>query len=305
MERFLGFPPNYSAHGAQLDYLTGLVHWLMLVLFVGWGAFFLFTLFRFRKGRNPVASYEGAKSHFSTYGEAAVALIEAVLLVGFAVPIWAKRVGTVPTESQATVVRVVAQQFAWNVQYPGADGVFGRTDPKFINAESNPLGLDPDDPAGKDDIVTLNQLHLPVGKPALVKLTSKDVIHSFFLPYMRVKQDAIPGMMIPIYFTPTTVTPPEAQFPGCAANHTCWEIACAQLCGPSHYRMRGYYSIDSPADYDKWLKDNAPKVAAAPAAAPVAPATPGGAATPASPSTTAPPAASEAKPPAAAEKTTP
>lgn len=304
MERWLGFPPNYSAHGAQLDYLTGLVHWLMLVLFVGWGAFFLFTLFRFRKGRNPVASYEGAKGHFSTYGEAAIALIEAVLLVGFAVPIWAKRVSDVPNESQATVVRVVAQQFAWNVQYPGADGAFGRTDPKYINAESNPLGLDPDDPAGKDDIVTLNQLHLPVGKPALIKLSSKDVIHSFFLPYMRVKQDAVPGMVIPIYFTPTAVTPPEAQFPGCAANHTCWEIACAQLCGPSHYRMRGYYSIDSQADYDKWLRDNAPKVAAAPAAA-AAPATPGGATTPASPSTTAPPAASEAKPPAAAEKTTP
>jgi cytochrome c oxidase subunit 2 len=302
MERYLGLPLNASAHGAQLDYLTGIVHWLMLVLFVGWGAFFLYTLFRFRKGRNPVASYEGARSHFSTYGEAAIAVIEAILLVGFAVPIWAKRVGDVPREDQATVVKVVAQQFAWNVQYPGADGVFGRTDPQLINAESNPLGLDPNDPHGKDDIVTLNQIHLPVGKPALIKLSSKDVIHSFFLPYMRVKQDAIPGMVIPIYFTPTMVTPAEAQFPGCAANHTCWEIACAQLCGPSHYRMRGYYSIDSQADYDKWLKDNAPKVAAAPAPAAAAPATPGGAATPASPSTTAPPAASTAKPPAPAAK---
>src|SRR4029078_1597458 len=104
------------------------------------------------------------------------------------------------------VVRVLRRHFAWKVQYPGADGVFGRPDPKYINAESNPIGLDPDDPAGKDDIVTLKQIHLPVGKPGLIKLTSKDVIHSFFLPYMRVKQDAIPGMMIPIYFTPTTVT---------------------------------------------------------------------------------------------------
>src|SRR3954447_9261284 len=122
MEKFLGLPLNASAHGAQLDSLNAIVHWLMLVLFVGWGAFFLFTLFRFRKGRNPVASYEGAKGHFSTYGEAAIALIEAVLLAGFAVPIWAKRVDAVPRADQATVVRVVAQQFAWNVQYPGADG---------------------------------------------------------------------------------------------------------------------------------------------------------------------------------------
>src|SRR5262245_39126616 len=139
MEKYLGLPLNASAHGAQLDYVTGLVHWVMLVLFVGWGLFFLFTLIRFRRGRNPVARYEGAKSHFSTYGEAAVALVEAILLVGFAVPIWAKRVSDVPREDQATVVRVVAQQFAWNVQYPGADGVFGRTDPQFINAENNPL----------------------------------------------------------------------------------------------------------------------------------------------------------------------
>jgi len=284
MERYLGLPLNASAHGQQLDYLTGIIHWLMLVLFVGWGLFFLYTLVRFRKGRNPVASHDGAKGHFSTYGEAAIAVIEAVLLVGFAVPIWAKRVNEVPREDQATVIRVVAQQFAWNAQYAGADGVFGRTDPKFINAENNPLGLDPDDPAGKDDIVTLNQLHLPVGKPVLIKLTSKDVIHSFSLPYMRIKQDAIPGMVIPVYFTPIEVTPPASQFPACAANHTCWEIACAQLCGASHYRMRGYYTIDTQADYEKWLKDNAPaKPAAAPvpAAAPAAAATPAPAATPA------------------------
>jgi len=281
MEKLLGLPLDASAHGAQLDSLTAIVHWLMLVLFVGWGLFFLFTLIRFRRGRNPVASYEGAKSHFSTYGEAAVALVEAILLVGFAVPIWAKRVSDVPREDQSTVVRVVAQQFAWNAQYAGADGIFGRTDPKFINAENNPLGIDPDDPAGKDDIVTLNQIHLPVGKPALIKLSSKDVIHSFFLPYMRVKQDAIPGMVIPVYFTPTMVTPAESQFPGCAANHTCWEIACAQLCGASHYRMRGYLTIDDQAGYEKWLKDNAPAkpAAATPAAAPAATSTP--AATPA------------------------
>src|SRR6476659_3445777 len=102
MEKYLGLPIDASTHGAQLDYLTGLVHWLMLLLFVGWGAFFLYTLFRFRKGKNPVASYEGAKGHFSTYGEAAIALIEAVLLAGFAVPILAKLVEAVPRADQAT-----------------------------------------------------------------------------------------------------------------------------------------------------------------------------------------------------------
>jgi cytochrome c oxidase subunit 2 len=266
MEKFLGFPLNASTHGAQLDYITGLVHWLMLVLFVGWGLFFLYTLVRFRRGKNPVASYEGAKGHFSTYGEAAIALIEVILLVGFAVPIWAKRVSQVPKPSEATTVRVIAQQFAWNVQYPGPDGVFGRV---RSSEDGSTIELDPSDSAGKDDILTLNQLHLPVGKTALIELTSRDVIHSFFLPYMRVKQDAIPGITIPVYFTPNLVTPAASQFPECAVKHECWEIACAQLCGASHYRMRGYMTIDTPESYAKWLSDNAPKpaVPATPAAA--------------------------------------
>src|SRR6185295_4052453 len=124
MWRNLGLPPDYSTHGAQLDYMTGLVHWLMLILFAGWGAFFLYTLIRFRAGRNPVASYAGARSHFSTYGEAGSAVVEAILLVGFAVPVWAKRVAAPPPESQSVVLRVVAEQFAWNVHYPGKDGEF-------------------------------------------------------------------------------------------------------------------------------------------------------------------------------------
>jgi cytochrome c oxidase subunit II len=268
METHYGLPLNLpvgaSAHAAQLDNLTAIVHWFMIVLFVGWGIFFVYSLFRFRKGRNPVASYEGAKGHFSTYGEAAVVLVEVILLVAFAVPIWAARVGTVPDEQNAVRVRIVAEQFAWNAQYPGADGVFGRTDSKLVTAGMNPLGLDPSDPAGKDDIITLNQLHLPVGRKVLIDLSSKDVIHSLFLPQMRVKQDAIPGQTIPIWFEPTMVTPAESSLPGCAATKTCWEIACAQLCGITHYRMRGFYQIHDAAGYEQWLTENAPKVAALP-----------------------------------------
>lgn len=282
----LNFPPDASLHGPELDKLTAIVHWFMLVLFVGWGLFFLYCLIRFRRKANPVASYAGAKGHFSTYGEAGVVLVEVVLLSVFAVPIWAKRVGILPDKSQAVQVRVVAEQFAWNVHYPGADGLFGRTDAKLVTAGANPLGLDPNDPAGKDDITTINQLHLPVGKPALIYLTSKDVIHSFYLPVMRVKQDAIPGQVIPVYFTPEMVNPPDATLPGCALKKTCWEIACAQLCGVSHAVMRGFLTIESQADFQKWQSDNAPKTTTAPAVVAPVPPTPSvapGAATPAGP----------------------
>ncbi len=240
MGKFLEIPVEASAHAAQIDQMTILVHWLMLVLFVGWGAFFIYTLIRFRSGANPKASYEGVKSHMASYIEWAIAAIELVLIVAFAIPAWAARVDAFPQESQATVIRVVAEQFAWNVHYPGADGQFGRVDPKLMGAD-NPLGLDRTDPAAKDDITTINQLVLPVNKPVIVHLTSKDVIHSFSLIQMRVKQDAVPGQTIPVWFTPIMTGD--------------WEINCSQLCGLGHFRMRGAYSIKSEQDFDAWMKE--------------------------------------------------
>ena len=205
MEQFLGLPPDASAHGPAIDHLIGLVHWLMLILFMGWGTYFALTLIRFRKSKRPAASYTGIKSHFSTYLEAGVLVTEVVLLTAFSIPLWSKRVDAFPAERDATVIRVVAEQFAWNIHYPGPDGKFGRTSITLIDSD-NPLGLDRSDTDAKDDIVTNNNLFLPVNKPVIVRLTTKDVIHSFSLPAFRVKQDAIPGMEIPVWFTPTKTT---------------------------------------------------------------------------------------------------
>src|SRR5688572_2799308 len=171
MLSWLGLPVQASAHAAELDQMTVLVHWLMLVLFVGWGAFFMFVLVRFSKRANPVADYSGAKGKFAKSTEVLVAIIEIVLLVGYAIPAWATRVRDLPSENEAVVVRVVAEQFAWNVQYPGRDDTFGRSDAKLVSAE-NPLGLDRNDPRGRDDVTTINQLNLPTDRPALVKLSS-------------------------------------------------------------------------------------------------------------------------------------
>lgn len=245
-------PIDASAHGAELDSMTALVHWLMLVLFVGWGLYFLFVLFRFRAKRNPQADPVGVKSHFSTWAEGGVALIEGLLLIGFAIPAWGKWVAPPADTADPIEVRVVGEQFAWNVHYPGPDDMFGRQDVHLVTA-ANPLGLDPEDPMGKDDVVAVNQLRLPVDRPATVLLSSKDVIHSFGLPYFRVKQDAIPGMEIPVHFTPVIVTPEESRLPKCAGTKSCWEIACAQLCGLGHFRMRGYITILETGEFDEWM----------------------------------------------------
>ena len=165
MTEWLGLPPLATAHGGQIDNLIGWIHIFMLILFVGWGGFFLYVLVRFRQSRNPVADYKGVTSHRSTYLEIGVAVVEAVLLIGFAIPLWAARVEGLPPENEALVVQVTGEQFAWNVHYPGADRVFGRTDIKLLDLQSNPLGLDRSDPAAKDDVTTVNQLYLPVNRP--------------------------------------------------------------------------------------------------------------------------------------------
>jgi cytochrome c oxidase subunit 2 len=266
MHDWLGFPLDASAHGPALDAMTAYVHWGMLALAVGWGTYFLYALFRFRAGRQPQASYTGARGTVSKASEVAVIVAEVALLAVFAIPTWAAWVRLPGSDAGALEVRVVGEQFAWNVHYPGADGRFGRTDVKLVSS-GNPLGLDRSDPQGADDITTINQLHLEVNRPVVVRLTSKDVIHSFGLPVMRVKQDAIPGMEIPIHFTPVRSTPPESVFPACAAGKSCWEIACAQLCGLGHFRMRGFLVVHEPADFAAWLAQQAAELPAAPAPA--------------------------------------
>ncbi len=248
MQEFLAkyMPPIASAHGADLDRLNAWVHVLMLVLFVFWAAYFVFVLWRFSAKNHPKADHHGMKSHWSTYGEGAIVVAEAVLLLVFSIPLWGKWTSKPAPETNPLEIHLMAEQFAWNIHYPGPDGIFGRRKAELISS-SNPVGLDPNDPAGKDDIVMINQLHVEKDRPVIVHISSKDVIHSFFLPVMRVKQDAIPGMDVPVHFTPIKTN-----------DGATWEIACAQLCGLSHYRMRGQLFVDTHDEFVKWMKSQAP-----------------------------------------------
>ncbi len=126
MEKLLGLPPLASEHGQYVDNLIIYVHLLMGVLFVGWMAYFVLVLIKFRKSNHPKADYTGVTSHASTWIEVLVAAIEAVLLIGVAIPLWAKASDTnkFPSEKDSTLIQIVAQQFNWNVRYPGKDGIF-------------------------------------------------------------------------------------------------------------------------------------------------------------------------------------
>lgn len=233
-----GLPINASAQGAPVDHLILAMHILMITLFVGWFAYFVFVLFRFNKRRNPVPDYQGVKNHASTYIEIVVALIEFALLIGLAYPVWARNVDQFPDAKSSTVIKVIAQQFRWNGWYPGANGVFVRNNPKLVTPV-NPFGFDQTDPNFKDNFVVGVDFYVPVNKPVIAYISSLDVIHSFSCRPMRAMQDAIPGMSIPLHFTP--------------ARLGTYEINCAQLCGSGHYSMKGTLTVLSQEDYQKWL----------------------------------------------------
>lgn len=268
---WLNLPELGSRHGEEVDLMLQGVHFSMLVLMVGWTCYLFFALWRFRAKRNPRANPTGVKTIFFVLIVGAVVVEEAVTLFGFGIPYWNKNVTEFPDEKQSTVVRVTAEQFTWNARYAGKDGKFGAQDHTLVSA-SNPQGYVPGDPAGKDDVVPpLKDIRVPLEvvdadgdgvqdvdssgrplfKPVIVHLTSKDVIHSFKVLPLRVCQDAIPGMSIPLHFMPTQTGK--------------YMITCAQLCGNGHATMVGWLtvmdnqpqlaedgSIIAPGAFDQW-----------------------------------------------------
>jgi len=239
----LGNPGNSAQHGEQVDQMNAVIHWLMIVLFVGWTLFFFITIFKFWHRRSPKASYTGVKNHVSTHLEIGVVIVEAVFLLGFAFPLWAERTDTfdrvVENDPDAPRVRVIGQQYSWIYHYPGNDGIFGRTDNSLITG-ANPCGIDSDDPNGDDDFISTSILKLPVGRNSILQVTSKDVIHNFAIVPMRIQQDCIPGKEIPMWFKPVEKI---ETF-----------VVCAQLCGEAHANMKGSMEVIDAKEYYDWAK---------------------------------------------------
>jgi cytochrome c oxidase subunit II len=243
-----------SEHGGTIDLVLVLIHLVMLAALLLWGGFFAYSVVRFRRAKQPNADYDGLKSRIPYVAVALMALVEGVILVAISFPFWEEHVvaGAERAENPFEV-RVLGQQFQWTVHYPGADGQFGRTLPELVEELDNPVGLDPTDPFSDDDIVARNMLYVPVNRPVVVHLSSKDVIHSFALPEFRVKQDAIPGMRIPVTFTATMTTAELREMTG--NDRRDFEIACAQLCGLGHFQMRGFVRVVQQDEFDAWYQN--------------------------------------------------
>jgi cytochrome c oxidase subunit 2 len=212
-------------------WITGLV-FVAIILFMAYCAF----RFRHREGKENGAAYEPENTKL----ELTLTIVTAVAVAAMLAPglfVW-NRFVDVPQD--ASQVEVVGQQWQWSFRFPGEDGQLGTSDTQYISAD-NPLGLDPDDPRGDDDIVIENgDLHLPLGEPIEVLLRSKDVLHSFYVPEFRTKMDMVPGLVTRLWLTPTRT----GEF----------QILCAELCGTGHSYMRGTVVVEAESDFRAWLE---------------------------------------------------
>jgi cytochrome c oxidase subunit II len=233
-------PALASEHGAGIDRM---LHYLMIctggLLLIGHTALG-YILWRF-SGEKRVSFRMATPKQERTWSLIPIVMMSliaegGVLVIGL--PVWDKFYGASPAD--AVSVEITAEQFAWNIRYPGKDGVFGRTSPTLLSLD-NPLGIDKDDPASHDDIPVIGLMYLPVNRPVRIRLRSKDVLHSFFLPFQRVKQDVVPGMAIQVWFVPNQLGD--------------YEIACAELCGMGHYQMRGLMRVVSEEEFTKQLAE--------------------------------------------------
>jgi cytochrome c oxidase subunit 2 len=233
-------PVGASAAAASIDHHFVVTYIVMGIVFVAAQFTLGYAVWRYRdRGGASKAAY----SHGNVRLEIVWTVLTLILFVGLNLSgygIWAAERFR-PAGDDAVRVEVTGMQFVWYFRYPGPDGKFGRTRPELEDASTGgegALGLDTSDPAARDDFVT-GVMVVPVNRQVEVILRSHDVIHSFFIPSLRFKQDAVPGLAIHMHFTPIQIGD--------------YEIACAELCGLGHYKMHGIVKVVSQEEYDKWL----------------------------------------------------
>lgn len=224
-----------ASNWQYIDNTILITFWITGAVFVAIILFMAYCVFRFRHRPGQRALYEPENKRLEIWLTVVTGIgVAAMLAPGLIV--WQQFV-TVPEE--ATAFEVVGQQWRWSFRLPGQDGKLGRSDTRLVSAD-NPLGLDPDDPQGQDDIVIDGgDLHLPVGKPVKALLRSIDVLHDFYVPEIRAKMDMVPGIVTYFWFTPTRTGT--------------FEALCAELCGIGHPQMRGVMVVDEQGPYQTWL----------------------------------------------------
>lgn len=225
-----------ASNWGYIDTTLVVTFWITGIVFAAVILFMAYCVFKFRHKDGARADYEPENKKLELWLTVITSVGVAALLAPGLI-VWGQYI-SVPDE--ATEIEVFAQQWSWSYRLPGEDQALGRSDSRLV-APDNPLGVDPADPAGQDDIIIeADMLHLPIEKPVKVLLRSVDVLHNFYVPEFRAKMDMVPGMVTYFWFTPTRL----GEF----------EVLCAELCGVGHGFMRGGVQIDTQADYEAWLQ---------------------------------------------------
>lgn len=238
-----------SVEGESIDTMMMVTIVLTGIIFVITQVLLFWFSFKYQEKDNKKAFYFAHSTKLELVWTTIPAIVLAVLVV-FGLKAWFKITGDAPKDS--IVVEVTGHQFAWEFRYPGADKVLGKKHYKLTTAKNN-LGVDFNDPASHDDIHVTTTMHIPVGVPVKMVIHSQDVIHDVGLPHFRLKMDAVPGIPTTQWFTPKITTADMKKKTG-NPDFT-YEIACDQLCGSSHYAMRGVIIVETMEEFKKWLAE--------------------------------------------------
>ena len=248
-------PEASSEHGKETDFYFWLsMSVIMVAFFVVNSLLFYFSL-KYKYDKNRRATFYPHNNKLEVIWTVIPALIMAGL-VFTGLRVWNKVMADAPEDAE--VVEIMGRQFAWAVRYPGVDDQkLGNYDFRLMDdAAGNNFGIDFTDPNSFDDFTNGTEIHIPKGRPVLLKIRARDVLHSVFIPHMRVKMDAVPGMPTKFWFVPEKSTNDmRAELGNPDFNY---EIACTEICGRSHFGMKLLLVVDEPAEYEKWKKEQKP-----------------------------------------------
>lgn len=239
-------PGTITEHARQVDAQYRLTLWVTGIIFLLAHLALGYAVLKFGNKRSGTAAHiRGNERWEFLWTTAATVLFVGLTFMGYAV--WAEARFTEsashPPDKDRTIVEVVGQQFVWNMRYPGPDGKFGPTKIELVDDSlGNPLGVDRDHPDGQDDII-VPRMAVPVNRQVELLLKSKDVLHNYFVPELRIKLDTVPGITGTLRFTPDTIGT--------------YEIVCSELCGLGHYKMRSFLEVKTQEEYDRWLVEQA------------------------------------------------
>lgn len=259
-------PKAASLHGAQIDWLFNFNMIIIGFVFFVTNACLFYFAFKYYRGKDNQTATFFPESHKLELIWTVVPGVALTVIIFLGIKTWNNI--TTPAEGESVVVELYAKQFDWTARYAGKDNILGRRMFKLIS-DTNPMGLDPSDPAGKDDIVVRNEFHIPKGKQVDFKLASRDVIHSAYMPHFRAQMNCVPGMTTSFHYVPTVTTEEMRRDPQVLKNmeevnvvmaekgeqpaEFNYLLLCNKICGVSHYNMQMNIIVDEPEQFNAWI----------------------------------------------------